>query len=369
MGRILKPALWALFFSIAASCAFADGYKSIAHKLAKSSRRTGVKKIAILPFIHLNRTISAGTVATSERLTRWMGEQRGLEIIERQLLEKILGEESLRLTGALDPDNSRGIGKILNADAVISGTLLENKKGLVEIYARLIRIHDGKILASAEATVKKDWIDPEAARAENSFENTKAPHLELSHVSMPHKLYRSRCAQCHGEDGKGGNAPFNSLATSKTELDLTKSSVQTKRDPYLASQIIAGGRHMPAFGNLPGFKRELNNTEITELVAYIRTLGTKERKLMRENPAAESYRSRCSICHGEDGQGTHVSARLLNVNEVRLDLTRKDLSDLSVERLDDILKKGKGKMPEIGSTISSQETAELLSYLKNLSKP
>ena len=79
------------------------------------------------------------------------------------------------------------------------------------------------------------------------------------------KLYASKCAACHGPDGKGQTA----MGKSNKLRDLASSDVQKLSDEDL-SAIIAGGKNkMPAYG------KSLKPDQIKELVAYVRAFGEK----------------------------------------------------------------------------------------------
>jgi cytochrome c6 len=73
--------------------------------------------------------------------------------------------------------------------------------------------------------------------------------------------YRAKCAVCHGADGKGGK-----MGTK----DFASPDIQGMTDAQLAEVITKGkAPKMPAFGD------KLKDSDIKDLVAYIRTLGKK----------------------------------------------------------------------------------------------
>jgi mono/diheme cytochrome c family protein len=78
----------------------------------------------------------------------------------------------------------------------------------------------------------------------------------LAHAQDAQATYKSKCAMCHGVDGKKIAAH-----------DLSGADVQKKSDADLAA-IIAEG--MPP--RMPEFGDKLKPEEIKGLVAYIRTL-------------------------------------------------------------------------------------------------
>jgi cytochrome c6 len=76
-----------------------------------------------------------------------------------------------------------------------------------------------------------------------------------AHAQGGADLFKSKCAMCHGVDGK------------KVEgHDLTSADVQKQSDAELTDTITKGKGKMPPFGE------RLKPEEIKGLVAYIRTL-------------------------------------------------------------------------------------------------
>ena len=75
-------------------------------------------------------------------------------------------------------------------------------------------------------------------------------------------LFTSKCAACHGADGKGETTMGKNLKLK----DLGSSEVQSKSDADLTTIISDGKKPMP------GYKGKLTDAEIQGLVKYIRTL-------------------------------------------------------------------------------------------------
>lgn len=73
--------------------------------------------------------------------------------------------------------------------------------------------------------------------------------------------YKAKCAMCHGADGKGGK-----MGTK----DFASPDIQGMTDAQL-TEIITKGKapKMPAYGD------KLKDSDIKDLVAYIRAFGKK----------------------------------------------------------------------------------------------
>lgn len=70
-------------------------------------------------------------------------------------------------------------------------------------------------------------------------------------------IYRQHCATCHGGDGKANTA----RGKRKGATDLTKSTIGNPA----GIRVITNGREL-----MPDFKDTLSQTEISEVMAYIR---------------------------------------------------------------------------------------------------
>jgi len=75
-------------------------------------------------------------------------------------------------------------------------------------------------------------------------------------------LFKSKCAMCHGPDGKGQTAMGKTLNL----RDLGSAEVQSQSDADLTN-IITNGK-----GKMPKYDGKLTKDQITDAVKYIRTL-------------------------------------------------------------------------------------------------
>jgi cytochrome c6 len=76
--------------------------------------------------------------------------------------------------------------------------------------------------------------------------------------------YKGKCAMCHGADGKGSPTGLKMGAH-----DFTSADVQKETDAELTDVITKGK------GKMPPYASKLKDTEIKDLVAYIRGLAKK----------------------------------------------------------------------------------------------
>jgi cytochrome c6 len=70
--------------------------------------------------------------------------------------------------------------------------------------------------------------------------------------------YKAKCAMCHGPEGKGGKMGTR---------DFASAEVKAETDAQL-TEIITKGK-----GKMPAYDGKLKDTEIKDLVTYIRSLA------------------------------------------------------------------------------------------------
>jgi TolB-like protein len=154
LAAILALVLWA------PPASAADPLKKLSAKLAKSMKDSPNKKVAVLSFGYTDGGSNSGSTIVQERMTTFLVEGGKLEVIERNLLMKILEEKKLETTGLIDPATTKELGKLLGVGAVVTGTLNDLSDKKTEVNARAIDTESGKILAAGMCEVERTWSDP-----------------------------------------------------------------------------------------------------------------------------------------------------------------------------------------------------------------
>jgi cytochrome c6 len=78
--------------------------------------------------------------------------------------------------------------------------------------------------------------------------------------------YKAKCAGCHGSDGKASTGAGKALGAH----DFSSEEVAKMSDADLIQTVTAGKNKMPAYG------KSLKDTDIKDLVAYVRELGKQK---------------------------------------------------------------------------------------------
>ena len=158
-GLMLLPA-----FSMRAS-AQSDKYSQLADELIEAGSEFQGKKIAIIPFSYADNRAGAtkdGSVI-SERLSMKLINKHKFEIVERAMLDKVMGELKLQSSGIMDVNSTQQLGKLLGVQAIITGTMIETENGEIEVNARMIKTETAQAVGASQVTVQKDWIGDAAS--------------------------------------------------------------------------------------------------------------------------------------------------------------------------------------------------------------
>lgn len=133
-------------------------------------------------------------------------------------------------------------------------------------------------------------------------------------VQRGQQVFAAYCANCHGPGGKGDGVSGQSLPIKPQ--DLTQGEILNPLpDHFLVSLVSRGGQAVGLSPLMPGFRPQLSDTQIADVIAFVRTLAQPpfdpKRVLpvpvMREGPVqpiffshaihAGSYRIDCQYCH------------------------------------------------------------------------
>ena len=119
--------------------------------LLRSSAWADIKKtkIAVLDFGIQGKgfeTEDMGRIVAEWMTTAFVQAGR-FDVIERRMLKKILGEQQLGLSGALDNDSVTELGKLLGVEVIISGSVMKFQD-VLEVNARIIDVESASILAA-----------------------------------------------------------------------------------------------------------------------------------------------------------------------------------------------------------------------------
>src|ERR1700680_82191 len=86
--------------------------------------------------------------------------------------------------------------------------------------------------------------------------------------------------------------------------------------------------------------------------------------LTAETDAASLFKSKCVMCHGEDGSGNTPSGKALKAKDLRSEETQKK-SDAEIA---EVITKGRNKMPAFAQKLKPDQIQQLVAYVRQLPK-
>jgi len=183
MKTLHRAGAAALLLALLAAPSSAGDYEKLAAALAGSARTHGRIRLAILPFVSIGGKGSTSGRIVSERLVGPLTNEKAIEVVERALLESVMNEQRLQVSGIADSRSVKELGKIFNADAIVTGTVMSLKDDRVEIIAHLIDAETAKVIGVASAKVEQDWS--ESLFDDSSWISMSVPSLPSFDLASP----------------------------------------------------------------------------------------------------------------------------------------------------------------------------------------
>lgn len=106
-------------------------------------------KVAVLDFQLQGdgfQTSDMGSIVAEWLITALVKEGR-FDVVERRLLQKLVAEQKLALTGLVDARGAVKLGKVLGVKIIISGSVMKFQN-ILEVNARIIDVETGSIIAA-----------------------------------------------------------------------------------------------------------------------------------------------------------------------------------------------------------------------------
>lgn len=138
MAAFRKPVVLIFFF-------FAFAFPALSHAEFKKT------KIAVLDFqVQGGRNENDMGKIVAEWLITALVKEGRFDVIERRLLEKVLQEQKMGVSGLVDEGSASKLGRVLGAKVVITGSVLEFQN-ILEVNARIIEVESSSIIAAESA--------------------------------------------------------------------------------------------------------------------------------------------------------------------------------------------------------------------------
>lgn len=131
------------------------GIDELTNDIIASMEKGNKKSIAIVNFTNIDDSKTKLERYISEELTTKMFMKGKFNIIERNLMEKVMEENQLSISGIMDENTAKMLGKILGVDAICTGSITDFGT-TIKINSRLISTETGLIYSAASIKIIKD---------------------------------------------------------------------------------------------------------------------------------------------------------------------------------------------------------------------
>jgi len=115
-----------------------------------------VKKgnLAVSGFAQKDGQGSALITLLNEKAVSDLTEIEQLRVLERSKLEAVLREQELAVSDLVDTENAIQIGRIMAADLLLTGTVIEMAQSVI-VFSRIIAVESGEIESAAQVIIPK----------------------------------------------------------------------------------------------------------------------------------------------------------------------------------------------------------------------
>ncbi|MCK4777641.1 MAG: hypothetical protein KAS39_04630, partial [Actinomycetia bacterium] len=126
------------------------------------------KNIAVIEFTDITGETNTYSLLITEKIINALVTIKELNLMERSKLSSLINEQKLSVSGLTDETSAIELGKLLNVDALCTGTVYtESGTGSEpEVFVRLIDCKTGKILDSINFIPGKQDQSPESRQRE-----------------------------------------------------------------------------------------------------------------------------------------------------------------------------------------------------------
>ena len=119
----------------------------------------------------------------AEELLHYLHQDKKWRVIERRYLDKTMKEIRFGMSGLVEDETAKSVGKIVGADAILTGSYIQ-LGGKVKVQSRIVEVETGNILATGSIQIQKSEV---ASLMRQVIEDTSRTH-EGDHFLLRQKL-------------------------------------------------------------------------------------------------------------------------------------------------------------------------------------
>ncbi len=124
----------------------------LGRNISASLSEQKASRLAVIEFTDLNGGVSDLGKFLAEELTTRLFKSGSFQVIERRLIEKILREQQLSMTGIVNEKTAAKVGSLLGVDFIATGTTADLGTS-IKINARIISVEKGSVFSVASVII------------------------------------------------------------------------------------------------------------------------------------------------------------------------------------------------------------------------
>jgi TolB-like protein len=137
------------------SLAYEKEIRSISSTIAENIIKTGKKTVAVVDFTDLQGNVTElGRFLAEEISVNLTVMAKGFEVIDRTHLKSILTEHKLFMSGLVDPNTVKQLGKITGVDAIVTGSVTPFGDS-IRVSAKVIATDTARVIGASSGDIPK----------------------------------------------------------------------------------------------------------------------------------------------------------------------------------------------------------------------
>lgn len=146
---VLKPGTNLLHFAATDKAGNTAQLEVMVERKVEEVKRLDARlRVTVIPLEKKGEAATLAETAYEHLVTAFVSQGR-FQLIEREQLDKVLGEQQLSQTALVEPQTAARVGKIMAAEGMVVGTATETPKAL-EVFIRFVDVETAAVLAAED---------------------------------------------------------------------------------------------------------------------------------------------------------------------------------------------------------------------------
>ena len=183
MRKIFPAAAAVLFVFCAAAELRAATLKKITQKTASHYTGEDSPSVAVLNFAYEGGRVNSGTEIVRNELIKHFSDIDNIRVIDKELCDMIIIRFMLHDAGIIGRITAVEIGKLLDADILVTGKLKDSGTAKTLVRAVVIDALRAEVIDEVEVKIQKVWSDEPSSASDDENDYTDS-HIPLDFIEI-----------------------------------------------------------------------------------------------------------------------------------------------------------------------------------------